>query len=144
MRRKTILILVLICCVTLSYAQTANFTANATSGCSPLVVSFQDQSTGSPIKWNWNLGNGATSTLQNPSTSYIATGTYTVTLTTTYADGSTNTQTKAAFITVYNEPTVDFIADKTTGCFPAVIQFTDLSTTPAGTTINGWKWDFGD
>jgi gliding motility-associated-like protein len=144
LRRKTILTLVLITCVSLSYAQTANFTANLTSGCSPLVISFQDQSTGSPIKYNWNLGNGATSTLQNPSTTYIATGTYTITLTTTYANGSTNTQIKTNYITVYNEPTIDFTADKTTGCFPAVIQFKDLSTTPAGTTINGWKWDFGD
>jgi gliding motility-associated-like protein len=108
------------------------------------VVSFQDQSTGGPIKWSWNLGNGATSTLQNPSTTYITTGTYTVTLTTTYANGTSNTQTKTAYITVYDEPVVDFTADKTIGCFPAVIQFTDLSTTPAGTNINSWKWDFGD
>lgn len=127
-----------------SFAQTANFTANITSGCSPLVVSFQDQSTGSPIKWSWDMGNGATSTLQNPSTTYISTGTYSVKLTVTYANGTTSAQTKTAFITVYNEPTVDFTSDKVSGCFPAVIQFTDLSTTPAGTNINSWKWDFGD
>ena len=127
-----------------SFAQTANFTANITSGCSPLVVSFQDQSTGSPIKWSWDMGNGATSTLQNPSTTYISTGTYSVKLTVTYANGTTSTQTKTAFITVYNEPTVDFTSDKVSGCFPAIIQFTDLSTTPAGTNINSWKWDFGD
>ena len=90
------------------------------------------------------MGNGATSTLQNPSTTYISTGTYSVKLTVTYANGTTSTQTKTAFITVYNEPTVDFTSDKVSGCFPAIIQFTDLSTTPAGTNINSWKWDFGD
>lgn len=144
LRPKTILTFLLILSVTFSYAQTANFTSNLTSGCSPLVVSFQDQSTGGPVKWSWDLGNGATSTLQNPSTTYITPGPYTISLTVTYANGLTNTSTKTAYVTVYNEPTADFTVDKTSGCFPAIIQFTDLSTAPAGTNINSWKWDFGD
>ena len=107
------------------------------------MVSFQNQSTNA-ISWSWDFGNGATSTLQNPSTTYITPGAYTVTLTATNANGISNTITKTAYITIYNEPTVDFTVDKTSGCFPAVIQFTDLSITPAGTNINLWKWDFGD
>ena len=131
-------------CIILSHAQTANFSSNITSGCSPLVASFQDQSTGNPVKWFWDLGNGATSTLQNPSTSYIIPGTYTVSLTVTNAAGVSNTTTKKAYITVYSEPEADFTADKTNACSPAIIQFTDLSSTPASTKINEWKWDFGD
>ncbi len=144
LRRKTILTLLLISCIFRSYAQTANFSATITSGCSPLVVSFQDQSSGNPVKWSWDLGNGATSSLQNPSATYINAGPYTISLTVTYANGLTNTTTKTSYITVYNEPTADFTVDKSSGCFPAVIQFTDLSTTPLGTNINSWKWDFGD
>lgn len=144
LKSKTSLTLLFFFCIVTSYAQTANFAANITSGCSPLVVNFQDQSTGSPVKWSWNLGNGATSTLQNPAATYVTTGTYTISLTVTYANGTTNTQTKNAFITVYDEPIADFITDKNNGCFPLVVQFTDLSTTPNGTNIISWKWDFGD
>ncbi len=49
----------------------ANFTANTQAGCSPLVVNFQDQSTNNPTSWNWNFGNGNTSTLQNPTATYL-------------------------------------------------------------------------
>ena len=42
----------------------AQINASNTSGCSPVVVQFSDQSTGSPTSWSWDLGNGGTSTLQ--------------------------------------------------------------------------------
>ncbi|HUC80323.1 MAG TPA: PKD domain-containing protein, partial [Flavisolibacter sp.] len=59
-------------------APTANFTAAQTEGCAPIIVSFQDLSTGNPTSWLWNFGNGTTSTLQNPSTTYFTPGNYTV------------------------------------------------------------------
>ncbi|HRF18911.1 MAG TPA: hypothetical protein PK977_12125, partial [Chitinophagaceae bacterium] len=42
---------------------TANFSGTPLSGCSPLIVHFQDLSTGNPTAWNWNFGNGNTSVL---------------------------------------------------------------------------------
>lgn len=59
-------------------------------GTSRLNIQFADASfdNGSPITaWSWDLGDGTTSTLQNPSHTYTA-GTYTVTLTVTNANGS--------------------------------------------------------
>ena len=51
------------------------------------------------ISWNWNFGDGSSSTLQNPSHTYTNDGTYTVSL--TISDGVTNkTETKAQYITV--------------------------------------------
>jgi len=47
-----------------------------------LEVQFTDISGGGPISWNWDLGDGTTSTLQNPSHPYKASGIYYVTLTT--------------------------------------------------------------
>src|SRR5258708_17504656 len=44
----------------------AGFTANKTSGCAPLTVTFTDQSTGNPTSWNWQFGNGQLSTAKNP------------------------------------------------------------------------------
>jgi gliding motility-associated-like protein len=127
-----------------SFAQlpTANFSSDITSGCAPIIVNFKDLSSGAS-KWSWDFGNGATSSRQNPSTTFITPGTYNITLTVTNASGS-NTIVKNGYITVYNEPTAAFVADRTTGCSPVPVQFTDQSVPAAGTTITGWNWDFGD
>jgi gliding motility-associated-like protein len=124
-------------------APVAVFTANTTAGCSPLIVNFQDQSTGSPATWSWDFGNGNTSSLQNPTASYFTPGTYTVSLTVTNANG-TNTLTRSQFITVYENPTVDFTVPTRNGCFPFRVQFTDISTPGAGNTNVSWQWDFGN
>lgn len=126
-----------------SQAPSPNFTAAQTTGCAPIVINFQDQSTGNPTSWQWNFGNGSTSTLQNPSTTYFNPGTYTVTLTAANSSGS-NTLTRSAFITIYSKPLVNFLANDSIGCAPFSVQFTDASTPSAGTVNNNWQWDFGD
>ncbi|MDH4036955.1 MAG: S8 family serine peptidase [Candidatus Krumholzibacteria bacterium] len=78
---------------------TANFSGSPTSGVAPLAVSFTDLSTGSPTSWSWNFGDGGTSTAQNPSHTYTAAGSYTVTLTATNACGS-DPEVKSAYISV--------------------------------------------
>ncbi len=124
-------------------APVANFTGSPLAGCSPLIVNFQDQSTGNPLSWSWNFGNGNTSTLQNPSASYFTTGTYTVSLTVTNTGGS-NTLTRTQYITVYEPPAVNFTASPLSGCFPLTVQFADLSSAGAGNTNVSWLWDFGN
>lgn len=121
----------------------ANFTASTLSGCSPLVVNFQDQSTGSPTEWFWDFGNGATSTLRNPSTTYFLPGSYTIKLTVTNATGS-NTLTRNAMITIWDKPAVNFTVNDSTACFPHPAQFTDLSVPSPGTVNTAWMWDFGN
>ena len=86
----------------ISVAPTAAFVANITLGRSPLTVQFTDQSTGSPIAWNWDFGDGTNSKQQNPVhtyTSHIKKESYTVSLTVTNAFGS-NTGSKSAYITI--------------------------------------------
>ncbi|MBL7744468.1 MAG: PKD domain-containing protein, partial [Chitinophagaceae bacterium] len=121
----------------------ANFSGSPLAGCSPLVVNFQDLSTGNPTSWNWDFGNGNTSALQNPTATYFVPGTYTISLTATNANGN-NTLTRTQYITVYDIPTVNFMADNQSGCFPFRVNFTDLSTAGAGNTNVSWQWDFGD
>ena len=121
----------------------ANFTASPLAGCAPLVVQFQDLSSGTPTSWSWDFGNGNTSAKQNPAATYLVSGSYTVTLTVKNANG-TNTLTRTQYITVYEAPTINFIASQTTGCFPLNVQFTDNSNPGAGNTNAGWFWDFGD
>ena len=127
-----------------AYAQVlADFSSNITSGCSPILVQFSDQSTGNPTSWTWDLGNGTISTLQNPSTTYITPGSYTVIL--TVSDGTTtNTKTVTNYITAVPTPIVNFVAnDSGFLCPPATIQFTDLSSMGIGGTAT-YLWDFGD
>lgn len=135
----------LILCSTIakSQAPVANFTSTVTQGCAPVVVVFQDQSTGDPKFWNWDLGNGQLSNLQNPTAVYATPGTYSITLVVRNANG-TNGITKTNYITVYPSPTANFVADKLVACVPADIQFQDVSSDTSGGTINQWLWDFGD
>ena len=73
-----------------------NFSASATSSYVPLSVQFTDSSQNA-AGWNWNFGDGATSTDQNPIHIYSAAGTYTVRLT---ASNRNNVASKTATITV--------------------------------------------
>ena len=64
-------------------APTSPPTASFTVVCSGFACNFTDTSTdadGTVTSWAWDFGDGATSTLQNPSRTYATAGTYTVTL----------------------------------------------------------------
>ncbi|RCS28547.1 PKD domain-containing protein, partial [Rhodanobacter denitrificans] len=71
--------------------------ANFTDTISGLTVSFTDTSTdngGTISAHSWTFGDGSSSTATNPSHSYAAAGTYSVTETVTdSANGSTNSKT---------------------------------------------------
>lgn len=119
----------------------ANFTANQISGCLPLVVTLQDQSTNA-VAWHWETGVG-TSSLQNPGVFYHTPGVYTVRLIVTDAQGQTDTLIKENWIEVYANPIADITADKLDACTFEPINFSDLSQ-PGSGQINSWIWDFGD
>ena len=90
--------------------------------------------------WSWSFGDGGTSTMQNPSHTYTANGTYGVMLTVYNAAGCTDTiydyvvVNNACFINPFFQPT-------TTSAFVGnQIFFTDLSQP----VIVSWLWDFND
>ncbi|MEU3503341.1 collagenase [Streptomyces hundungensis] len=81
-----------------SSGPTAAFEASV----SGLKVSLTDRSTdtGSTITTrSWNFGDGTTSTAANPTKTYKAVGTYTISLTVTDAKGLSNTTTKSVAVT---------------------------------------------
>ncbi|HPF71082.1 MAG TPA: PKD domain-containing protein [Candidatus Krumholzibacteria bacterium] len=84
-------------------APVAAFSGTPTTGTAPLAVQFTDASTNAPTAWSWTFGDGGTSTAQNPSHTYAAAGTYSVTLTASNAFGS-NQLTKTNYITVDPAP----------------------------------------
>ena len=77
----------------------AAFSGTPVTGTAPLAVQFTDTSTGGPTSWSWTFGDGGTSTLQSPTHTYAAAGTYTVGL--TVSNGTTsNSTTKVGYVTV--------------------------------------------
>ncbi len=116
----------------------ADFSSSVSSGNAPLTVQFTDLSQNAAA-WNWDFGDGASSTEQNPSHTYSTAGTYTVTLEASNANG---TDSKSSTITVLRQPVppvADFSSSVTEGYAPLTVQFTDLSQNAAE-----WSWDFGD
>ncbi len=121
----------------------ADFSANKTEVAVGEAIQFTDTSSGGPTSWQWDFGDGATSTEQNPSHTYADPDVYTVTLTVANPAGS-DTEAKADYISVdekvYEPPQADFTVDKDESTVGEAIQFTDLSTEDP----TSWQWDFGD
>lgn len=122
---------------------TAAFEADTTFGCNVLgVVNFSDLSTGSITSWEWDFGNGNSSTLQNPTESYTQKGSFTVSL--IVSDGvSSDTVTKTDFIRVFDSPSANFSVDTSKGCPPLEVTFSNLSVA-GDNPIKKRIWDFGD
>lgn len=99
------------------------------------TVSFNDNSLNAPTSWNWNFGDGFTSTLENPVHTYATNGSYFVCLTATNAIGSS---TDCNTINIVGYP-VTPVTDFTYSGEPSV-SFTDLSTN----IPTYWNWTFGD
>lgn len=119
----------------------ADFTPAKTSDCESLITTFADKSTGDPVSWKWDLGNGYTSTERSPSAAYTSPGVYNVSLTVKNAAGNTSTVTKT--VTVLAPPQPDFTATPVNGCAPLAVTFQDKSN-PMNGTITAYSWDFGD
>ena len=120
----------------------AEFTADITSGCAPLVVNFSNLSTGTSgtTTYEWDFETG-TSNVENPSRVFNNVGIYTVRL--IAIDGSTrDTMEKVDFIEVYDNPTVAFTPSANNGCDVLNVAFTNLSS--SGAPISNILWDFGD
>ena len=77
----------------------AEFSANITSATAPVAVAFTDTSSGSPISWVWDLGDGTNSTVRNPVYTYTNPGKYNVSLKVTNVHGNSS-KSKNDFISV--------------------------------------------
>ncbi len=118
------------------------------NGCNP--ISFDGYSNGvSPVvSWFWTFGDGGTSTLEDPSHSYAAPGTYLVCLTiiTTDSDGKTCCEQFCKKVDVcppppcFVQPDFKWYPSNTN---PMQIHFVD-GTVFGGGSICNYEMDFGD
>ncbi len=121
----------------------ADFSASIVKGCTPLVVQFNDNSTGAITEWFWDFGNGTTSSLQNPTVTYTTAGQFTVRLI-IRNDSLEAFEEKAGYITVNATPNVAFSTlAGARGCVPIQTTFKDNSNLH-GDAAKSWLWDFGD
>ncbi len=117
----------------------ASFTANPTSGTTPLTVQFTDTSTNTPTSWLWNFGDGTTSTQESPVHTFTSAGSYSVNLTATNAGGN-STSASQTITVVRAKLAASFVGSPMSGVTPLPVQFTDTSTGQP----TGWAWYFGD
>ncbi len=120
---------------------TPNFSLFPSTGCSPLPVTFTDESTslyGEIDTWLWNFGDDSTSSVQNPTYEYMQPDSFDVTLTVTDSWNCQATLVLQDTIT----PTFPFASFDfdTLACTGQDIVVTN-TTTGVG---NSFVWDFGD
>ena len=84
---------------TLNPTPTAGFNGAPQTGPAPHTVFFNDTSSGAISGWSWSFGDGAASTLQNPTHVYTTPGTYPVSLT-VQGEGGFDTSLQLDYISV--------------------------------------------
>jgi len=109
--------------------------------CPPVFANFEDTSStyGAIISWDWDLGNGNTSNLQNPQNTYVFSGIYTATLSITDEFGCVDDTVLTDFLTILGpsaEPTWTSIGDI---CIPQY-EFSAANQISVASII----WDLGN
>jgi gliding motility-associated-like protein len=127
--------------ITVNELPNVDFTAGPLTGCSPLLVDFENLSGASNASCTWDLGDGNTVVgCDNFSHVYQSVGSYTVTLNVESIDGCTYSLTFNDYITVTAPPVAMFSAD------PQVTDITNTLINFTNESIGGldFTWDFGD
>ena len=118
----------------------AGYELSTREGIAPLTVVFTNTSTLNTTSWEWDFGDGVTSTERNPGVHiYTQPGAYTVTLRVTSPYTSTFWQ-EPMTIRVYEPAVADFDSNKRIVMVGEVVSFTNRSTGD----ITTYSWDFGD
>lgn len=124
--------------VTVYTSVDAGFVITPTHGIAPLLVTFDNLSTGDFETCSWAFGDDTSSDVCAPSThTYDTPGVYTVTLTVIGAGGI---DTESKTVTAYERVDAQFDATPKAGVAPLAVIFSDLSIGDYTTCA----WDFGD
>ncbi len=111
--------------------------------CTNQQVDFTNQTSvvgNNNLSWTWNLGDGNTSSIQNPSPIFASAGKYSVTL---IASNKGCLDSLTQTINVYPSPIAAFDYQDTYQCTAQTVEYTDQSSI-SNSTISNWNWSFGD
>jgi gliding motility-associated-like protein len=115
---------------------TTDFNA-PTNICLNQPITFQNNSSPSPVSASWNFADGTVTSQINPSKTFLIAGDFNVRLINQYAGCM---DSAFQMVHVEDKPAVAFTAVDTANCqAPFTVQFTDQ--TPGASQ---WLWDFGD
>ncbi len=122
-------------------APVADFTVSPNTGCNSILNATFTESSTLAVQWNWNFGNGNTSTLQVPPLqNYLTPGAFTASLTVTASTSCVHTKT--ASLIVRPKPVPSFAP--ISACVGAVANFTNTSTVTGTNPIASYTWNLGD
>jgi PKD repeat protein len=129
---------------TVTTVANADPVAAFTSSVNKLKVSFDGSSSsdsdGTIASYAWDFGDGGTSTEQKPDHTYAAVGDFTVKLTVTDDDGTTNTVSH----TVTTVANVNPVAAYTFSVDELAVSFDGSDSSDPDGTVEKYAWDFGD
>lgn len=116
---------------------------------SPLVlqtVTFQVAETSTKItNYAWSFGDGGTSTGRIASHQYSRAGTFQVTLSVTFDDGSVGTLSKSIDVGAGDAPVASFVFSPSSPGVAETVFFNGAaSTATSPRQITNYQWDFGD
>jgi len=114
------------------------FKADTTEGCAPVTINFTNLSVPSGDIWQWDFGDGGSSTQENPSHTYTSNGNYSVTLAVSTNEGCDDTLTWNNYIHIYPQPIANFTMDPNQAKPGLPVNFT------SSTVGDTWLWEFGD
>ena len=119
--------------------QTTDFTFqnNNTNSCLPIEIQFTQSSTGTPVGYLWDFGNGSKSNSANPVATYTSPGYYSVRLITVYAN---STAQKTKTVLIQQSISATFRSDRNYLCQPGIVNF----TASVSGNVERYEWDFGD
>jgi PKD repeat protein len=114
-------------------------------GCEPLTVKFSYEGSGDNLNYLWSFSDGVTEHVEyessrNPEHLFLESGTYTVDLKVSNEWGCKASTKVSDLITVYEQPTADFLPDPASVPITKPIVFFDNYS---GNFLN-CTWDFGD
>lgn len=120
-----------------------------TSVCLDSNTVFTDLSTistahtsNSVVDWNWDFGDGTTSSQQNPVHTYSTDGTYSAVLTVTSNNGCSSTL--GEIVTVHPKPTADFAGMNLSGCSPFCSELNSSATVASPSSIVNYSWNLSN
>ena len=113
-------------------------TADVTTGCAPLPVTFTAPAGSTTFFWDFK--DGGTSNLANPSNIFTTPGAYAVEFRNTPGGPLVGTIN----VTVFPKPVVGITAVPESGCVPLPVKFTDTTDLAGNIQIISYSWVFGD
>jgi gliding motility-associated-like protein len=124
--------------VTINPSMTVSFVADELIGCAPFTVNFTSLVPGAI--YNWNFGDGGSSSASAPTHTYLSAGEFSVSLNMTNAAGCSGAVTYLDYITVVPQPIAAFTSAPT----QVDVTDTEVKFTNQSLYATSYEWDFGD